>query len=656
MLDQFRVVREVGRGGMGVVYEAEDTLLRRRVAIKMMPLSSQANSSHLLREARAAGQLDHPNVLRVHHVGHCLGRYYLVLELIHGGSLQDRLAAGPLPWSDATLAIAQACRGLAVAHAAGLIHHDIKPDNLMCGDNDVKVADFGLVRGVDLSRTANGLLAGTPFYMSPEKCRAEKADERSDVYALGATYFHLLAGRPPFEGPAPAQVMFAHCTAPVPDIQSLVPEVPDRCATIIQKAMSKNAVDRYQTADEMLAALNAAVASSDAALTVRDMPTVRALPAASVAGTRRLNPSRRVSAAVGGAVTVLLVATGIGAWLARNADNAGADRREKVTDNRGSEALEPVLAREGRAVELGGKVFAVAFSADGALVAAGVTGSAKGVTLWDLDRDKTLRFLNWGDVRDLTFSRRRENYCLFGASGTGPWIWFSDTDTDRYAIDGWAEDWGGVNAVAWKEDWAWAMAKGGGIQVYQHANGRLWWFGDENQGPTVLRLAFCPDKDNHNLAAASADGRIRVWDTVTGQQLPVVPVGSQEVAPVLAFAPQGQVLAAADGDWVRLWQLDKHEYAGNGLRLPFEASLGEVPRINALAFSPSGELLAAGDSRGDVTVWNYPSRALVHTFHCQGQAVLSVAIHPNDQVLAAGDNGGKLHVWDLRTAVQQHDP
>src|SRR5262249_40311070 len=146
--------------------------------------------------------------------------HYLVLELMPGGSAQGRLATGSLPWPQATRMIADACRGLQAAHAAGLLHRDIKPANLLLGPKeDVKLADFGLAKLTDLTGatlTSHGRILGTPHYMSPEQCRGEPLDARSDLYSLGATYYALLTGQPPYQAENALGIQFAHCGSPIP--------------------------------------------------------------------------------------------------------------------------------------------------------------------------------------------------------------------------------------------------------------------------------------------------------------------------------------------------------------------------------------------------------------------------------------------------------
>jgi urea transport system substrate-binding protein len=261
-LGNFRLNRVIGQGGMGVVYQATDEELHRDVAIKVLParlLADPKAGARLLREARAVARLDHPNVVRILDLEKYRGGYYLVLEYVDGGSMADALDSGPLPWPEATRLTVEACRGLAAAHAKGLVHRDIKPANLLrTRDGQVKLTDFGLAKepGDSRSLTATDKVVGTPSFMSPEQCQQEPLDPRSDVYSLGATYYALLTGTGPYDAAgSPTQVMFAHCYAPVPDLREIRPEIPEPVAEVIRCALAKEPSERYQSVDAMRADL-----------------------------------------------------------------------------------------------------------------------------------------------------------------------------------------------------------------------------------------------------------------------------------------------------------------------------------------------------------------------------------------------------------------
>jgi serine/threonine-protein kinase len=274
MLGKYRLGRRLGRGGMGVVYEAEDTLLKRRVAVKLLPDSAAADPEtvqRFVREGRSVARLNHPHVVTIYEVDQRDGVYYLVMERIDGGSVQEMLRArGKLPWQEATRILIDACRGLAAAHAAGLIHRDLKPANLMCTrDGVVKLADFGLARPAQVSATGitvPGAVVGTLDFMSPEQCRGEQLDGRTDIYSLGATYFALLTGRPPYRGDDTLEVMFAHCAQPIPDPCTGDPDIPAGCAAVVQRALAKYPAERQASAAEMLHQLQALLPPDDATL------------------------------------------------------------------------------------------------------------------------------------------------------------------------------------------------------------------------------------------------------------------------------------------------------------------------------------------------------------------------------------------------------
>jgi serine/threonine protein kinase len=310
-LGKYRVLALLARGGMGQVYEAEDTLLKRAVALKVLSRELCANPNMLerfLREARAAAALNHPNVVPIYEVACVDGMYFIAMELAPGGSVDAHLQRhGRLPWRKATELIASICRGLAAAHDAGMIHRDIKPANILLAGQP-KLADFGLSRqtAVATSLTESGVVLGTPMYMSPEQCRGERADPRSDVYSLGATFYALLTGRPPFPGANAMEMMFAHCSAPIPDPRAAVPEVPEACAAIVKRALAKEPADRFANAKEMARALKAMMA---------DQPT---LPfEAETAKVPTMQPaaprSRRWVVGIVAAVA-LTVAAGYGIW------------------------------------------------------------------------------------------------------------------------------------------------------------------------------------------------------------------------------------------------------------------------------------------------------------------------------------------------------
>jgi len=258
-----RIVRKLGRGGMGVVYEGESPDDRSRVALKVIAPEMLENGGEIARrrfviEVRAAAKVRHPNVVAMSDVVEDRGAVIMVMELVDGGSAADlSTPEKPCDPLEATRIIRLAAEGLEAVHAAGIVHRDVKPANILLGKGGaVKIADFGMAKVLGaggMSLTDTGQTVGTPQYMSPEQCTGSTLDARSDVYSLGASYFRLLAGRSPFEGAESLVILNRQISEPPPDLTRI--GVPGLCARIVDRALKKDPARRFQSAREMAAAL-----------------------------------------------------------------------------------------------------------------------------------------------------------------------------------------------------------------------------------------------------------------------------------------------------------------------------------------------------------------------------------------------------------------
>ncbi len=260
--------RQIGRGSMGVVYQANDTRLDRMVALKVLPAGVQgdADKVRFLREARAASAIDHPNICTVHDVGETQeGRLFLVMAFYGGETLASRLARGPLAITEAIDLATQVARGLACAHDGGVVHRDIKPANIMITAAGVaKILDFGIARVIGaLGLTSTGVAIGTPAYMAPEQARGEPVDARADIWALGVMLYEMLAGRRPFR--ADNVIGMSHAiveTEPEP-IEGLRRDVPKRVARVVHRALAKSVDARYPNMRGLLVDLEAMPSAVD---------------------------------------------------------------------------------------------------------------------------------------------------------------------------------------------------------------------------------------------------------------------------------------------------------------------------------------------------------------------------------------------------------
>ena len=260
-ISHYRVLEKLGEGGMGAVYKAEDTKLKRTVALKFLPpevTSDPEARERFVREAQAASSLDHPNVCTVHEIGTTTdGQMFIVMACCEGESLKSRLQRGPLKLEDAVDIAAQVARGLAKAHARGVVHRDVKPGNIIVSDDGtVKIVDFGLAKPAGRTvLTRAGMTVGTPAYMSPEQARGETVDQRTDVWSLGVVLYEMAVGERPFKSEYEQALVYSILNEEPRSITSVRPEAPWALEQTVARAMAKSLDERYQSAEEMLADL-----------------------------------------------------------------------------------------------------------------------------------------------------------------------------------------------------------------------------------------------------------------------------------------------------------------------------------------------------------------------------------------------------------------
>jgi hypothetical protein len=666
-LGGYRVLKMLGAGGMGLVFHAEDPLLGRPVALKVMSPTAAAdpiNRERFLREAKATAAVEHDHIVAIYHVGEDRGVPFLAMPLLRGESLEERLAKG------GKLAVAEALRigreiteGLSAAHRHGLIHRDVKPANvwLEAGSGRVKLLDFGLARtGRETARlTQSGYIVGTPSYMAPEQARAEDVDARADLFSLGCILYRAVTGRPPFPGEDVLSVLSALATATPPPPCVVDPAVPPELSALITALLTKDPARRPESARvvaDKLAALAKAEATRDRIKRQSAVATA-ALPSPPAGKSR---PRRWLLWMAGAALLIVTTAA-----VARRFPTAvdGGEPSRQADGGAGTAALSGDLtALEGRA-------------------------SAP-----DADRKQ---------VADETRAWWREHAAAPDKMQAARLLRRLPSPLDRLSPGQVAGERlnlkglvalvrghdGPVGPVAFSPDGR-TLATGGGEQDQTVA---VWDLGGEAPrlrarlgplGHAVSMLAFSPD--GKTLAASGWDGTVRLWDArpdvprdegllrqplacftclafaadgrglAAGTDRGVVWVWDLGQAPPaaralrpegfgvvtgVAFAPQGKMLVAA-GAGVRLWEL--------GGPQPVEKALpGEAQaEVRGVGFSPDGRLLAAGYTTGLIRTWDMAGGATAgpvvrrHT-----DQVWSVAFSPDGRLLASGGWDGRVAVW-----------
>lgn len=264
-LGRYEIIRELGQGAMGVVYQAKDPLIDRVVAIKTINLGlaqedKDEYEGRFYQEAKAAGRLNHPNIVTIYDVGKSGDIAYIAMEFLQGRELRDIMNDGSLlPVEHVLSVVAQVASGLAYAHEYGIIHRDVKPSNIMViRDGHVKITDFGIARMASSAiRTQTGMVLGSPKYMSPEQVMGKDIDQRSDIFSLGVMLYEMLTGQAPFNGDNVNAIMYQTLNAVPAPPDSVNPSVPEMLNFIVAKALAKGLDDRYQSAKDLAADLRA---------------------------------------------------------------------------------------------------------------------------------------------------------------------------------------------------------------------------------------------------------------------------------------------------------------------------------------------------------------------------------------------------------------
>jgi len=326
--DEYEILEELGRGGMAIVFKARERQLERDVAVKVLPFSLAFDKEFVerfQREARTSAKLEHPSIIPIYRVGKSGRVIYFVMKFLRGKPLSSVLAArGTLPPAEIRQILVQVARALAYAHKSGIVHRDIKPDNIMFDEHGLAVVtDFGIAKAASGGKlTGTGMSIGTPHYMSPEQARAQALDGRSDIYSLGVVAFQCLCGRVPFDGEDSFSIGYKHIMEeiPAPPLETYDQRT---VFEIIRKMMAKVPDDRFQSADDLVQALEAG--GGFAAVGLASAAT-KAIP--SLAGVRMAaaptTPLPRVSAQPAGDHHKRSVAAGIGLWIIVLAIGLGA--------------------------------------------------------------------------------------------------------------------------------------------------------------------------------------------------------------------------------------------------------------------------------------------------------------------------------------------
>ena len=674
----YHLEAQVGAGGMAVVFRARDERLGRLVALKILApalASDHAFRRRFIAESRAAAAVDDPHIIPVYEAGEADGALFIAMRFVQGGDLRLVLQReGALPPARAAAFISPVASALDAAHAAGLVHRDVKPANILVdarpGHPDhVYLSDFGVSKGAtaSVSLTGTGVFLGTPDYSAPEQIQGLAVDGRTDQYALACVTYQLLTGSAPFERDQGMAVLFAHLSAPLPSLGTSRPDLPGAADQVLARALAKAPEERYRSCREFADALREALSLAPyiprGAASAPDHPRTEIAaplpgfpgPVAAGAG-EATAPADRAAAVTmdsppGGplvAGAVPLTVTGMAAGVVP-AGTATVKPASQPTARRGSPGQSGGLTwiRHHRlaAIALACAVLAAAGSVP--FVLAGhpghpaSTANHGSVTISGpiaLPGDAT------EPVDSVAFSPSGTTLAVAGEGFKVP-LWSVATKKAAATL---TTSIYGVNSVAFSAD-------GGTLAMAQYGSGStitLWNVATASQTATLTdphskganSVAF--SRDGTTLAVGDENGSTYLWNTATRKLTATLPGASGDDAVYsVAFSRDGATLAVgAAGGSIYLWDIATKKLAAT-LSDPNGQGVGSV------AFSAVGTTLAAGDHNGSAYLWDAATKKLAATLSApHATNISSVAFSPDGTTLAAGDNyANRIYLWDIGT-------
>ncbi|MGH3382102.1 MAG: WD40 repeat domain-containing serine/threonine protein kinase [Actinoallomurus sp.] len=627
---KYRLVEVLGEGAIGIVWRAHDESLGRDVAIKEIRFPAGLDDDQVgslrartLREARAAARLSHPGIVTVHEVVRQDEQPWIVMELVPGRTLA-RIIKEDGPQSPQRVAEigAQILAGLRVAHAAGVVHRDVKPSNVMLDAERTVLTDFGIAAldgGTVLTHT--GAMLGTPSFMAPEQARGLEATPASDLWSLGATMYAAVEGQPPFEGETVATILVTLLTTDPPPPRRAGPLAP-----VIAGLLAKDPSLRM-SAGELAGRLDRIAEGDTGPVRVEPPPAAEEETAPPVVP----KPRRRSRAVALLAALATAIAVTTAMWLPRY---SRPDIRPRAVPPAAPAPVHIGIHFPSTALKSDTNIFTVQFSPDGTRLAC--AGSDDTIRLWDVRRRVQLAQLpgHTAEVEEVRFSPDGKLLATAGDDGTARlWDLTSNKQVATLA---------GHRSEVWSVDFSpdGRLLAGGSkdhtVRIWDVRSRKPLRVLRENRG-AVTRVRFSPD--GRLLASGSSDRTVRLWDTTTWTQRSVLS-GHAGAVHSVAFSRDGKSLASGGEDEkVLLWNVATG--LGSGV------FTGHKGLVDSVAISPDGRTLASGGKDHKVIVYSVVTHAQLGVLEGHKGQVDSVAFSPDGRTLASGAEDRSVRLWDL---------
>lgn len=642
---KYRIDALIGQGGMGTVYRATHLELDRVIALKVvLPdfVSSNETLERFRREARAAARLNHPNVITIYDFGVLQnGRAYLAMELLTGKSLREEIEKrGYITPARALEILRPICNAVQAAHNAGVIHRDLKPDNIVIevnefGIENIKVVDFGIAKLKEHTGpkantlTGPGLVMGTPHYMSPEQCKGEDLDVRSDIYSLGVMLYEMLCGQVPFDAPTPSAVIIQHAIDPPRRLGLLRKDIPPQVEEVVMKALSKSRQARQQTVrelyEEMQNALQLHLAENAKPLT--------SVPVEVGSTTEITKPHVPTAPHPVNQHTTLSNQDGKEQLIDHHStlDDEADELRELGFSH--NDQFQVNMCEIGVLIGHEHVVRSLCYSPDGHLL---VSASADGVIkIWNLQKLMAIGSLHGHELAVNSLAISPDGSRLVSASSDGTVkLWDLTKETEIAKLHSYS---GTLRAVAFSPS-------GKMIAVANEDNIDLWDIESRQRvaqftGHAKLVEDVEFSRDGQLVISAGADETVRFWDPIGKKELEFINCPNHWIN-VLSSSVDGILATGSKDGMIRLWDIAS--------RSDLAVLEGHKQSIRALNFSTRGDYIVSGDWGGVVKLWDTATGIELTSVEAHDGAVLAAIFSPDEKQIATAGYDQTIKLWSIQ--------
>lgn len=676
-IERYKILSELGHGGMAVVYRATDTMLDRNVAVKMIltETTNRDKTQKLLRrfnrEAKTLAGLSHPNIVKVLDYGEHENMPYIVMEYISGGALRKKLGR-PIPYAEAAAMLAPIAHALQHAHRKKIVHRDVKPENILINDsNQPMLSDFGILKFVDVEEsqglTGTGKIVGTPAYMSPEQIRGREVDGRADMYSLGIVFFEMVTGRKPFNANTPIELSMQHLHDPIPKAKQFVRDLPLEVDKIIAKSIAKDPEDRYPNMAAFAQALEK-LSGTTARTTTAERRAIKAAEEKQKAEKDRQGKKQGVRAISPRAfylIAALILVLGISGFIFRQ-NIASLVAPATPTALPATPTIEPTrpppsptaAPRSTNTSEPENTATPAATLSPKLLRTDNVQQVVQinrmdGISVLQMDWIEDNNWLVNSGTNTVSFidAKQAQVAQKVGLDGGIP---LSMAIADQHVYILLNDSIKVIDIETFKVVKTISPISGGAISIAASPDGSLLALGISNNktqlinpedGSVVRNLksnyggwsvAFSPD--SQYIISGTSQGILK-WKTASGIWQ-ITNGGQDKTIKSLAFSHDGKTIAGGGDGFIYFWNVEDGE-------LTHTVEEDQYGVVSSLDFSPDDSMLVSGSADGTVRIWEAGSATLLKELLGHSSPIFGISFSPDGENIASGANEGTIILWGL---------